>query len=220
MAKGRGQQARLRRRKSPRRVAALYVETGGHYFGLDDVDPWDEERNALLYLGPYPVVTHPPCQRWGHFWFGSTSPNYKGPRYEKPGMDNGLFKAALAQVRYYGGVLEHPAQSRAWKHFGLNTPPKAGGWVRADNCGGWTATVYQGHYGHRAPKATWLYAVGIDPLPELIWGPSQKQGRVQNMCRRERRQTPIPFRDLLLDMARSVDQSTLPARTGVKKCYA
>lgn len=33
-------------------VAALFVETGGCYFGLPDVDPWDEARDARLYAGP------------------------------------------------------------------------------------------------------------------------------------------------------------------------
>ena len=27
-------------------VAALFVETDGVYFGLPNVDPWDEERDA------------------------------------------------------------------------------------------------------------------------------------------------------------------------------
>lgn len=35
-----------------RQVAALYVETGGSYYGLPDVDPWDEARDARLYNGP------------------------------------------------------------------------------------------------------------------------------------------------------------------------
>jgi hypothetical protein len=38
-------------------IAALYVRTGGAYFGLEGVDPWDEPRNALKYRGPWPVVT-------------------------------------------------------------------------------------------------------------------------------------------------------------------
>ena len=46
------------------KVAALYVETNGVYYGLPDVDPWDEERDARLYDGPWPVVAHPPCARW------------------------------------------------------------------------------------------------------------------------------------------------------------
>ena len=45
-------------------VAALFVATGGCYFGIDGVYPWDEARDALLYPGPFPVVAHPPCARW------------------------------------------------------------------------------------------------------------------------------------------------------------
>jgi len=32
-----------------RRVAALYVENGGCYYGLPGVDPWNETRDARLY---------------------------------------------------------------------------------------------------------------------------------------------------------------------------
>ena len=32
-------------------VAALYVQTGGCYFDLPDVDPWDEAQDARLYAG-------------------------------------------------------------------------------------------------------------------------------------------------------------------------
>ena len=42
-------------------IAALFVHKGGAYFGLPDVDPWDEARDARLYPGPHPVVAHPPC---------------------------------------------------------------------------------------------------------------------------------------------------------------
>ena len=51
-------------------IAALYVAKGGCYSGLPGVDAWDEERDARRYAGPWPVVAHPPCQRWGKMWFG------------------------------------------------------------------------------------------------------------------------------------------------------
>jgi hypothetical protein len=51
-------------------IAALYVETGGCYYGLPDVDPWDLARDARTYAGPWPVVAHPPCERWGRYWHG------------------------------------------------------------------------------------------------------------------------------------------------------
>ncbi len=51
-------------------IAALYVQAGGSYYGIDGVDPWDEGRDARTYAGPHPVVSHPPCQRWGRFFAG------------------------------------------------------------------------------------------------------------------------------------------------------
>ena len=207
-------------------IAALYVETGGVYYGLPDVDPWDEERDARLYDGPHPVVAHPPCARWGRYWSGG--PMLAGTtRAKQLGDDEGCFAAALASVRKWGGVLEHPEASHAWRRFGLNAPPKTGGWVNADFAGGWTCCVEQGHYGHRARKATWLLLVGVEP-PSLLWGPSEaeikmddgfhsaeeraraiKTGAVQrmgSMGKRERMGTPPAFRDLLLELARSIPQ--------------
>ena len=101
-------------------IAALYVETDGTYFGLPGIDPWDEKRDARLYAGPWPVVAHPPCQRWGRFWGGYPM---QQPRL-KLGDDNGCFAAALGSVRAFGGVLEHPEASHAWAAHGLNKPPK------------------------------------------------------------------------------------------------
>ena len=201
-------------------VAALYVQTGGCYFGLEGVDPWDKARDARLYAGPHPVVAHPPCERWGRYWHGGPSARVRRIR----GDDGGCFAAALATVRRGGGVLEHPEASYAWHHFGLNAPPRAGGWITADFLGGWTCCVEQGHYGHRARKATWLYAVDVE-LPELAWGSSGirerldegfhsaeerrravRTGVCQRLSARQRAATPIPFRDLLLGMARSVNR--------------
>ena len=33
-------------------IAALFVEHGGVYYGMPNVDPWDEERDARKYAGP------------------------------------------------------------------------------------------------------------------------------------------------------------------------
>lgn len=145
-------------------IAALYIEPDGAYARLLDVDAWCELRDARGYPGPFPVVAHPPCQRWGRFWHGST----RKPHQFKLGEDGGCFKAALAAVRMWGGVLEHPCDSHAWRHFGLARPKRHAGWQRADDYGGWTCYVEQGHYGHMSRKPTWLYACHVD-LPELDW---------------------------------------------------
>jgi hypothetical protein len=138
------------------------------------------------------------------------------------GEDGGCFAAALMAVRNYGGVIEHPSHSHAWKHFGLAAPGRRG-WSKSDQFGGWTCQVEQGHYGHYARKGTWLYACGVD-LPELIWGPSEqrihpralelhgyeKARRIGYMAMiggkdktRIRDATPPEFRDVLIAMART-----------------
>lgn len=82
-------------------VAALFVERGGVYFGLPGVDPWDEQRDARLYDGPWPVVAHPPCSRWCQLAYIIEK------RWgHKVGDDGGTFAFALDAVRRYGGVLE------------------------------------------------------------------------------------------------------------------
>lgn len=144
-------------------VAALFVQTGGVYYGLEGVDPWDEERDARTYIGPHPVVAHPPCARWSRL-AGFTEARYGYKR----GEDGGCFQAALVAVRTYGGVLEHPAFSSAWDHFGLSEPVWKGGWTLGLD-GGASCYVEQGRYGLPVKKATWLYAYGVE-LPELRWG--------------------------------------------------
>jgi hypothetical protein len=190
-------------------VAALYVETGGCYFDLSGVDAWDEARDARLYAGPHPVVAHPPCQRWG----AMAKVNYSrwGGEHNRPGNDGGCFAAALKAVRTWGGVLEHPAKSRAWDAFGL-TKPRSIGWQRCLG-GGWVCEVWQSAYGHRANKATWLYAFGVGVPPELDWsrpigshqiGFHDQRGKARNkptLCRREAAATPLAFRAALLSIA-------------------
>jgi hypothetical protein len=159
-------------------VAALYVERDGAYYGLPGVDPWDAERDARLYAGPLPVVAHPPCERWGRYWKGQ--PGTKNPK--QLGDDDGCFAAALAAVERWGGVLEHPEASHAWSRFGIPKPPKSGGWVqvlRHVNGRAWTCCVEQGHYGHKARKATWLYAVLKGEPPDLIWGKAEDKIRLE-----------------------------------------
>ena len=116
-------------------IAALFVQTEGCYFNLEGVDPWDEARDARKYRGPYPVIAHPPCQRWGKMWMGSPSYVAKTGIRKIKGDDGSCFHAALNAVREFGGVLEHPWGSHAWPHFGLAVPSRKGGWIRADNHG-------------------------------------------------------------------------------------
>lgn len=184
-------------------VAALYVERDGPYSGLPGVDVWDITRDARRYPGPYPVVAHPPCERWSQM----NQVNAKRWGYTMR-EDGGCFAAALASLRRWGGVLEHPAESLAFAHYGL-PKPRPGGWQRTAD-GEWLTEVNQAAYGHLARKRTWLIAVGVTP-PPLDWRNVRGTHQIgwfdrtlPNLPRRLRAKTPDAFRDLLLSMARSV----------------
>lgn len=203
------------------KISALFVARGGAYYGLPDVDPWDENRDARTFSGPGPVVAHPPCARWCRM-AGMVERVYGIPQ----GQDFGTFAAALQAVNRWGGVLEHPAWSKAWDAYGLRKPDPAGGWSRGLFDLGLVCQVEQGHYGHRARKATWLYLVGHPAPPPLRWGPSiapswcggcrnrgegpkDARGLWSRLSARERSATPPAFRDLLLALARgTVDLSS------------
>jgi hypothetical protein len=196
----------------PLTVAALYVEKGGAYFVLEHVDPWDEERDARLYAGPYPVVAHPPCNKWSLLAYINRQ---RIPGYEI-GDDGGCFAAALEAVRTFGGVLEHPAGSLAWKHYGLDKPERG---IWKGYFGSWVTEVDQGRYGHVARKRTWLYVVGGSVPDPLDWEPAdssvivsgfthQPKGKhvaceYRRVRPKEASRTPAAFRDVLLGIARS-----------------
>jgi hypothetical protein len=188
-------------------ISALYVERDGAYYGLDNVDPWDETRDARRYRGPWPVVAHPPCNTWCQL--ASVNQTRWGKMI---GDDGGTFAAALDSVRRWGGVLEHPAYSIAWSRYELPVPSRHG-WTQAIGDPGISTEIFQAAYGHGAAKRTWLYAVGVDPIA-LDWrrvrgagviGGGINTGECMGRPKLERAiATPDAFRDVLVALARTV----------------
>ena len=200
-------------------IAALFVQPDGCYAGLPHIDAWPEHRDAMKYMGDLPVIAHPPCQLWG----AMAAVNYArwGGDHNKPGNDGGAFLKALCSVVRCGGVLEHPAKSKAWEAYGL-TKPKGVGWLK-NHSGGWVCEVWQSAYGHRANKATWLYYFGKNPPFDLDWsrpigthqiGFYDRRGKSKNkptLNKKEANATPLLFRDTLIRLAyHSVSTDTPP----------
>lgn len=210
-----------------RHVAALFVEADGAYAHLPGVDVWteastqrsllgaDAHADARRYNGPHVVVAHPPCSTWCQMAAVNQA------RYgHKIGDDAGCFRSALASVQKWGGVLEHPAYTHAWRRFAL-TIPFRGAWHRCSFDDGarraWVTEVSQSAYGHRARKRTWLYCVSRDMPPPLDWRDlagdawcgwnnpdrDKTEARKPTLSKREAKASPPAFRDLLLSLARS-----------------
>lgn len=165
-------------------AAALYVDPKGHYPQLAAI--WlDLAKDARTYTGPLPIVAHPPCAPWSRLHAFS-----KGE-----GRDCGPI--AVEQVRKHGGILEHPADSNLFKHCNLPRP----GELFEDSHGGYTVALYQGDYGHPAPKLTWLYCVRTRlQLSGQLPAGGQK-GRVMQQHSRYRSLTPADLAHRLLNAA-------------------
>ena len=199
---------------------ALFVDPNGIYPKLLGREHcWDESRDARTYDGPGPVVAHPPCNLWGPL----ANVNYArwGGEHLRPGNDGGCFASALASVRRYGGVLEHPADTRAWAAYGLMPPvdrpadePDVSNWSTDDvvTMREWVCEVWQSAYGHRARKRTWLLYCGARPPFELRWdrnpgthqiggGVHTGNNRLPKLGRREASATPEAFALELIRLA-------------------
>lgn len=195
-----------------RTVAVLFARADSVYKTLPGCDVWDEDRDARRWAGGAPVVAHPPCRLWAKL--------RQFAKATDPVAERLLAVDAVAHIRRYGGVLEHPAESTLWGHLGLPTPGRA-----PDAYGGWTAQIRQCDWGHKAEKLTWLYIVGVHPdeLPELPprgepthyikrnragYRPSSQS--LPTVTHAEREQTPPPLATWLVELARRTTRPINP----------
>lgn len=180
-------------------VAVLFARADSHYKAMPQCEVYDLERDARTYDGPWPVVAHPPCRAWGNF-----------SMFAKPRADErNLARLAVALVREFGGVLEHPHSSKLWPAQKLPSGHQR------DQYGGWTLVIDQHWWGHRAQKRTRLYIVGCEPgdIPDM----PLKLGRAEcvvgdvgrastgddrpEVTKAEREHTPPPLAAWLVDLA-------------------
>ena len=129
------------------KIPVLFTAHNSLYNDIDIFDCYDEKRNAFNYPGRIPLIAHPPCRKFSRLRGLSTAPL----------SEKKLAFFALAKVRQFGGILEHPRSSTLW----LNGNFKLDGSV--DDYGGFLRSVNLSWFGFPAEKKTMLYFVGIDP---------------------------------------------------------
>ena len=198
-------------------IAALYIDANGPYPHIPGIDCWDIDRDATQYNGEGPLILHPPCGHWGRYSHKAHDDGHTGP-------------LAVAQVRKWGGVLEHPKDSKLWAKCGI---PKPGEFP--DQWGGYSILVFQRDWGHRADKATWLYIVGCPPdtlpdqplpqPPRSGWTPKKRMLRTQKdlsrhwsgtrgilecMSKKQRRLTPLAFAEWLVEVVKQIPSKRKP----------
>lgn len=171
------------------KVAVLFARSRSNYFLFPQCEVYDRARDARRYKGTLPVIAHPPCRLWGNL-----------SHMAKPQdacLEKELAHFAVDEVRRCGGVLEHPSFSKLWAAAGL---PKPGA---RDKFGGWTLPFFQGHCGHSAPKATWLYVAGVEPrdAPSVPFGLSLPPGRIEQLGKAARESTPVELCSWLIGLA-------------------
>lgn len=179
-------------------VAVLFARQDSTYKTLPGVDVYDIDRDARTFQGGMPVVAHPPCRAWGRLRA------FANPRPD----EMNLARLAVALVREFGGVLEHPAGSTLWAAQMLPLPAGA-----RDQYGGWTFAAPQMWWGHKAEKATWFYIVGVAPadMPPvpLVLGDAthvvqsrKRQDYRPHITKAEREHTPPELAAWLVEVAR------------------
>jgi hypothetical protein len=180
-------------------VAVLFARNDSYYKSIPVCDVWDIDRDARKWPGGAPVVAHPPCRAWASLRFHA-----KPREGEKQ-----LAIDAVAHVRKFGGVLEHPHRSTLWPTAALPEPGER------DQFGGFTLPIDQHWWGHRASKRTLLYVVGVDPrnvptLPMVMTEPTHVIGdcgraslgnKKPEISKAEREHTPPELARWLVDLA-------------------
>lgn len=114
-----------------------------NYYQIPGLDLWDIKRDAWLYSGSNPVITHAPCPQWSRMK-GFSKYNYD---------EKELAFHCLKYVIRNGGIFEHPQGSSFFKEAGV------------------TKNIYsvdQSWWGFPARKRTWLFYSKIKPLSTPI----------------------------------------------------
>ncbi len=172
-----------------RRVAVLCARKGSIYHEISGCDVYCKRRPMNEFVGSCPVVTHPPCRRWGRLPQSVKSAGAESERF--------LAMACADHVRHYGGVLEHPSYSTLWDACQLPHPGEK-------SPEGVTIAIPQFWFGHRARKSTWLFVarMQLSEIPAIPYRLETADMKgVCEMSRGEREHTPPDLARWLVELA-------------------
>lgn len=168
-------------------AAVLYARKNSIYKTIEGLQVYDEKRDARTFNNDLPVIAHPPCRLFGRLKHFSNA----------PAAEKQLAYHAIESIKKCGGVLEHPAFSTLWSEMDLPLPGVFKG-------NGFTYPILQSWFGHKCPKATWLYINGISPgeLPSVPFELGIPTGRISKTgSMKVREGTPLDLALFLKEVA-------------------
>lgn len=186
-----------------KKIPVLFAQEKSLYKNYSTFDVYDLKRNAFTYYSRLPVIAHPPCRLFSRLRGLSTAPiSEKKCAY-----------FSLAQVRMFGGILEHPRSSTLWHNGNFNLNGEI------DKYGGFLRSVNLSWFGYPAEKKTMLYFVGISPghlppFPISLSAPlftvgSCKNQKLSEIKRKSRSETPDQMIEYFIQVMKIINKSTL-----------
>jgi len=179
----------------PSMITVLFTKHNSIYNKLG-TDNWDIKRDARKWPGGNAIIAHPPCRSWGNY-----------SQWAKPREgEKELAIWAIEQVRKWGGIVEHPRTSKLWKTMGIPRPNE-----KPDQWGGFTISIDQYWFGHRAKKDTWSYIKGciLHNIPSYPYKLGNQYNVVENMGKSEREATPIKLAEWLIEIATIIETNKI-----------
>ena len=183
------------------KTPVLFTEKNSNYLNYDEFDCFDETRNALSCSSRLPLIAHPPCRLFSRLRAFSTA----HPREKL------LAFFALAKVRQFGGILEHPRSSLLWKtgNFDLSG--------QVDQYGGFLRSVNLSWFGYPCEKKTMLYFIGISPSqlpafplnqspPSFIISTSSRSS-LQEIPKHLRAKTPVQMIEYFITVLQVINEN-------------
>lgn len=177
------------------KVPVLFTQPRSVY-DLLGCDTYNLARSAYSFQDNRPVIAHPPCRLWSRLRKFSTAPRCE--------MLTAIW--AVYVIRQNGGVLEHPAASALWPFMQLPLPG------HYDSYGGYSISINQHWFGHKARKNTLLYIKGVplqhlpsiplnfDAVTHCVSSSKKKLSRLPALSKKERSATPLAFAKWLIQV--------------------
>lgn len=182
-------------------IPVLFTHENSNYNKIKIFDCYDINRDALSFNDRIPLIAHPPCRLFSRLRKFSTAPL----------SEKKLAFFALAKVRQFGGILEHPRSSTLWKNGNFNLNGSV------DSYGGFLRSVDLSWFGFPARKKTMLYFCGITPgqLPSFpmsfnaithVISSSGNSGK-KELSKNMRSSTPFPMIEFFIEVMNIINEN-------------